>query len=76
MKHVIVTAYTADDLKWNSAEEYRLVKERHGEEPIYFVYERSWTTHSLHSNIPDLYSESGGCSIVRRECGPNDALHL
>jgi hypothetical protein len=65
-KCVIITSYTTDDLQWESKEDYQLVKERHGKEPIYFIYERSWTTHKVYSNIPDLYSESGECSIIRR----------
>jgi len=65
-KCVIIESYTADDLEWDSEEDYQLVKERHGTEPIYFIYERSWTDHNVHTNIPDLYSESGECSIIRR----------
>tara|TARA_E500000331_G_scaffold131154_1_gene128367 strand:+ start:2891 stop:3124 length:234 start_codon:yes stop_codon:yes gene_type:complete len=75
-KHVTITSYSADDLEWNSAEDYRLAKERHGKEPIYFIYERSWATHNVYANVPDLYSESGGYSIVRREFRPDDALYL
>ena len=75
-KCVIIESYNADELEWDSDEDYQLVKERHGKEPIYFIYERSWTTHKVYSNIPDLYSESGGYSIVRRKCRPNNALHL
>ena len=65
-KCVIIESYNADELEWDSDEDYQLVKERHGKEPIYFIYERSWTTHKVYSNIPDLYSESGEYSIIRR----------
>ena len=65
-KCVIIESYNADELEWDSDEDYQLVKERHGTEPIYFIYERCWTTHKVYSNIPDLYSESGECSIIRR----------
>jgi len=65
-KCVIIKSYNADELEWDSDEDYQLVKERHGTEPIYFIYERSWTTHKVYSNLPDLYTESGGYSIVRR----------
>jgi|TARA_E500000305_G_scaffold109402_2_gene114311 hypothetical protein len=75
-KRVIVTSYTADDLDWDSEQDYRLTKERHGKEPIYFVYQRSWTIFDVYSNLPDLYSESGGYSVVRRKCRPDNALHL
>ena len=75
-KCVIITSYTTDDLQWESKEDYQLIKERHGKEPIYFIYERSWTTHKVYSNIPDLYSESGGYSIVRRKCSPDNVLHV
>ena len=66
-KCVIIESYTADDLEWDSEEDYQLVKEKHGTEPIYFVYERSWTDHNVHTNIPDLYTEGGEYSIVRRK---------
>jgi len=75
-KHVIIVSYTADDLEWDSEEDYRLAKERHGKEPIYFIYKRSWTTYNVHSNIPSLYTESGGHNIVRRQCGPNDVVYI
>ena len=75
-KCVIITSYNADELEWDSDEDYQLVKERHGTEPIYFIYERSWTTHKVYSNIPDLYSESGGYSIVRRKCSPDNVLYV
>ena len=75
-KCVIITSYNADELEWDSDEDYQLVKERHGTEPIYFIYERSWTTHKVYSNIPDLYSESRGYSIVRRKCSPDNVLHV
>ena len=65
-KCVIITSYNTDDLEWDSEEDYNLVKERHGKEPIYFIYERSWAHHKVYSNIPDLYKESGECSIIRR----------
>ena len=65
-KCVIVTSYSVDDLEWDSEEDYRLVKERYDKEPIYFIYERSWAKHKVHSNVPDLYSESGECSVIRR----------
>ena len=66
-KCVIIESYTADDLEWDSEEDYQLVKEKHGTEPIYFIYERSWTDHRIHTNIPNLYQESGEYSIVRRK---------
>ena len=66
-KCVIIESYTADDLEWDSEEDYQLVKEKHGTEPIYFIYERSWTDHNIHTNIPNLYQESGEYSIVRRK---------
>ena len=72
-KCVIITSYTVDDLEWDSSEDYQQVKERHGTQPIYFVYERSWTDHNVHTNIPDLYQESRECSVIRRECRPNNA---
>ena len=72
-KCVIIESYNADELEWDSDEDYQLVKERHGKEPIYFIYERSWTTHKVYSNIPDLYTESGEYSVVRREHRPNNA---
>ena len=75
-KCVIITSYTTDDLQWESKEDYQLIKERHGKEPIYFIYERSWTTHKVYSNIPDLYSESGGYSIVRRKRSPDNVLYV
>ena len=75
-KYVMVTSYTTDDLEWDSEADYNLVKERYGKEPIYFIYERSWATHNVYANVPDLYSESGGYSIIRRECGPDDVLHI
>jgi len=65
-KRVIITSYNTDDLEWDSEEDYNLVKERHGKEPIYFIYERSWATHKVYSSVPDLYKESGGYSIIRR----------
>ena len=65
-KCVIITSYNTDDLEWDSEEDYNLVKERHGKEPIYFIYERSWAHHKVYSNIPALYKESGECSIIRR----------
>ena len=65
-RRVIITSYTVDDLEWDSSEDYQQVKERHGTQPIYFIYERSWTDHNVHTNIPDLYSESGEYSIIRR----------
>ena len=33
-KCVIITSYSTDDLEWDSKEDYELVKERHGNEPI------------------------------------------
>mgnify|MGYP003121949346 FL=1 len=75
-KCVIIESYNADELEWDSDEDYQLVKERYGKEPIYFIYERSWTTHKVYSNIPDLYSESRGYSIVRRKCSPDNVLHV
>jgi hypothetical protein len=75
-KCVIIESYNADELEWDSDEDYQQVRELHGTEPIYFIYERSWTTHKVYSNIPDLYTESGEYSIIRRECGTNDALHI
>ena len=75
-KCVIITSYNTDDLEWDSEEDYNLVRERHGKEPIYFIYERSWTKHKVYSNVPDLYTESGGYSIIRRECGTNDASYV
>ncbi len=75
-KCVIIESYNADELEWDSDEDYQLVKERNGKEAIYFIYERSWTTHKVYSNIPDLYSESGGYSIVRRKCRPDNVLHV
>ena len=65
-KCVIIRSYTVDDLEWDSDEDYKLVKERHGEEPMHFEYERSWTKHKVYSNVPDLYKESRECSIIRR----------
>jgi len=65
-KCVIITSYNTDDLEWGSEEDYQQVKERHGTEAIYFIYERSWTRHKVYSNLPDLYKESGGYSIIRR----------
>ena len=65
-KCVIITSYNTDDLEWDSEEDYNLVKERHGKEPIYFIYERSWAKHKVYSNVPDLYKQSGDCSIIRR----------
>ena len=65
-KCVIIESYNADELEWDSDEDYQLVKEMHGREPSYFIYERSWEAHKVHSNIPDLYSESGEYSIIRR----------
>jgi len=72
-KHVIVTSYTVDDLEWDSKEDYQQVKEKHGTQPIYFIYERSWTDHNVYTNIPDLYPESGDCSVVRRKHRSNNA---
>ena len=72
-KCVIITSYNTDDLEWDSDEDYNLVKESHGKEPIYFIYERSWAKHKVYSNLPDLYTEGGRYSIIRRECGTNDA---
>ena len=72
-KCVIIESYNADELEWDSDEDYQLVKERHGTEPIYFIYERSWTTYKVYSNIPDLYQESRECSVIRREHRPNNA---
>ena len=66
-KRVIITSYTVDDLEWESSDDYQQVKERHGTQPIYFIYERSWTDHNVHTNIPDLYTEGGECSIIRRK---------
>jgi hypothetical protein len=65
-KCVIIESYNADELEWDSDEDYQLVKERHGKEPIYFIYERSWVPHNIYTNIPDLYPESGEYSIIRR----------
>ena len=65
-KCVIITSYNTDELEWDSDEDCKLVKERHGKEPIYFIYERSWTKHKVYSNLPDLYKESGGYNIIRR----------
>ena len=75
-KCVIIESYNADELEWDSDEDYQQVKERHGKEPIYFIYERSWTKHKVYSNVPDLYTEGGEYSIVWRECGLDDALHV
>ena len=66
-KCVIIESYNADELEWDSDEDYQLARERHGKEPIYFIYERSWTEHKVHSNIPNLYQESGEYSVVRRK---------
>ena len=65
-KCVTIRSYTVDELEWDSDTDYQLVKERHGKEPIYFIYERSWTKHKVYSNVPDLYKESGGYNIIRR----------
>ena len=75
-KCVIITSYNTDDLEWDSEEDYNLVKERHGREPIYFIYERSWTKHKVYSNVPNLYSESGVYSVIRREHEPDNVLHV
>ena len=75
-KYVMVTSYTTDDLEWDSEEDYKLVKERYGKEPIYFIYERSWAKHKVHSSLPDLYQESGGYSIVWYEHGTDDAVSV
>tara|TARA_R100000234_G_scaffold109156_1_gene80915 strand:+ start:2556 stop:2792 length:237 start_codon:yes stop_codon:yes gene_type:complete len=75
-KRVIITSYSIDDLEWDSREDYELVKERYGKEPIYFIYKRSWATHNVHSNVPDLYSESGGYDIVRRKCRLDYVLYV
>tara|TARA_R110002124_G_scaffold139209_1_gene303350 strand:- start:599 stop:832 length:234 start_codon:yes stop_codon:yes gene_type:complete len=75
-KCVIIESYNTEDLEWNSEEDYNLAKERHGKEPIYFIYERSWTKHKIYSNVPDLYRESGGYSIIRRERGADNAVYL
>ena len=65
-KCVIITSYNTDELEWDSDTDYQQVKGRHGTEAIYFIYERSWTRHKVYSNLPDLYKESGGYSIIRR----------
>tara|TARA_R110000824_G_scaffold122742_2_gene280137 strand:- start:949 stop:1185 length:237 start_codon:yes stop_codon:yes gene_type:complete len=76
LKYVMVTPYTTDDLEWDSESDYQVAKDRYGKEPIYFVYERSWTKHKVYSNIPNLYSESGGYSVIKCEHGPNDAIYV
>ena len=73
---VIVTEYTVDALEWDSEEDFKLMKERYGKQPIYFVYERSWTVNKIYSNLPDLYSESRGCSIIRREAKSGNVMHV
>ena len=75
-KYVMVTSYTTDDLEWDSEADYNLVKERHGKEPIYFIYERSWAKYKVHSNLSDLYPESGGYSIIRCEHRANNTIHV
>ena len=75
-KCVIIESYNTDDLEWDSEEDYKLAKERHGTKPIYFIYERSWTKHKIYSNLPDLYRESGECSIIRRERRADNAVSL
>ena len=75
-KCVMIESYNADELEWDSDEDYQLAKERHGKEPIYFIYERSWTEYKVYSNVSDLYTEGREYSVVRRECGTNDALYI
>ena len=75
-KCVIITSYNTDDLEWDSEEDYNLVRERHGKEPIYFIYERSWAKHKVHSNLPDLYQESRGYRLVWGKCKSDDAKHV
>jgi hypothetical protein len=75
-KCVIIVSHTTDDLEWDSEEDHQLAKEKYGKEPIYFVYERSWTKHKVYSNLPDLYTESGGYSIIRRKCRSDDVVYL